>query len=109
LTTPKGIGTPQEDKHSQLTWTLGLSDFELPTKEHTQAGPRTPAHMWGLNNWSTGYFLVCPQWERIYLVLQRLNVSGWGDNQGASTLSEEKRRGDGGRDFRSGEKEGGQW
>jgi hypothetical protein len=27
----KGIGTPQEDEQSQITWILGLSDSEPPT------------------------------------------------------------------------------
>ena len=37
-----GIGTPREDQQRQLTWTLRLSESELPTKEHAQAGPRPP-------------------------------------------------------------------
>jgi hypothetical protein len=60
----KGIETPQEDQPSQLTWTLGLSKSEPPTKGHTQTGPRPPTHIqqecslnfkWVLNNWSRGY------------------------------------------------------
>ena len=40
------IGTPQEDQRSQLTWTLeGHLDTEPPTKEHTLAGARSPAHL----------------------------------------------------------------
>jgi hypothetical protein len=35
----KGIGAPQEDQQSQLTWTLGALKSEPPTKEHTRAGP----------------------------------------------------------------------
>jgi len=39
----KGIGTPQEDQQSQLTWALGrISETEPPTKEHTWAGCRLP-------------------------------------------------------------------
>jgi hypothetical protein len=38
---PKGIGTPQEDQQSQLTWTL-RAETEPPTKEQTQAGSRPP-------------------------------------------------------------------
>ena len=33
-----GIGTPREDQQRQLTWTLRLSESELPTKEHTLHG-----------------------------------------------------------------------
>ena len=43
LQAPKEIGIPQEDNQSQLTWTLGLSETEPPTKEHTQAELR-PLH-----------------------------------------------------------------
>ena len=39
LQASKGIGTPQKDQQSQLTWTLVA---EPPTKEHTLAGPRPP-------------------------------------------------------------------
>ena len=42
LRDPKNTGTPQEDQQSQLTFTLGISASEPPTKEHTQAGPRSP-------------------------------------------------------------------
>lgn len=45
LRAPNGIETPQEEYHSQLTWTLweGLvSETELETKKHAQAGPRPP-------------------------------------------------------------------
>jgi hypothetical protein len=42
----EGIGTPQEDKHNQLTWTLGLAESEPPTKEHTQAKPRPLCGSW---------------------------------------------------------------
>ena len=31
----EGIGTPQEDQQSQLTWNLGGSETEPPTTEHT--------------------------------------------------------------------------
>jgi hypothetical protein len=40
--------------------------------------------------------LVCPQFERMHLTLQRLDATGYEDNQEAPTLSEEKGRG---RDF----------
>jgi hypothetical protein len=64
--------------------------------------------MWVLNNWSRGnpkscclyvgyVLLVWPQWERICLASQRLNVPGWGDTQGEPTHSEEKERKDDGR------------
>ena len=36
------IETPWEYKESQLTWTLGLSESEAQTKEHSQARPRPP-------------------------------------------------------------------
>jgi hypothetical protein len=43
LQAPKGVGTPQEDQQSQLTWILGNSQrLNTPTREHTQAGPRSP-------------------------------------------------------------------
>ena len=42
LWSPNGIGMLQEDQQSQLTWTLGgISESELPTKEHTWTG------LWG--------------------------------------------------------------
>ena len=42
IAAPKGIGTPQEDQQNQLTLKpFGLSENEPPTKEHTQAGPRS--------------------------------------------------------------------
>jgi hypothetical protein len=41
ISVPKGTGTPQEDQQSQLAW-IWESESEPPTKEHTQAGPRTP-------------------------------------------------------------------
>jgi hypothetical protein len=34
IAVPRGIGPTQEDKQNQLTWTLGLSETEPPTKEH---------------------------------------------------------------------------
>jgi hypothetical protein len=37
----KVIGTMQEDQQSQLTWTLGSSETEPPTKGHAEAGPRS--------------------------------------------------------------------
>jgi hypothetical protein len=40
--------------------------------------------------------LVWPQWERMNLASQRLDVPGWGIPMGTSTISEEKGR-DGGR------------
>ena len=33
------------------------------------------------------------QWERVWLVLQRLDAPGWGDSWEGSTLSEEKEKG----------------
>lgn len=41
-TAPEVIDTLQGDEQSQLTWTLGLSELEPQTKDHTQIGPRPP-------------------------------------------------------------------
>ena len=39
------IVTLQEDQQSQLTWLFGASETEPPTKEHTQAEPRSTKHV----------------------------------------------------------------
>lgn len=42
----EGIGTLQEKQESQLTMDLwGIPETGLPTKQHTWAGPRPPAHI----------------------------------------------------------------
>jgi hypothetical protein len=52
------MGTPQEDQQCQLT--LGFSEMEPPTKEHTWPGPKPPhpyianGFIWFLNNWIQG-------------------------------------------------------
>ena len=38
LRDPEGIGTPQEDLQSQLTWTIGGSETESLTKEQAWSG-----------------------------------------------------------------------
>jgi hypothetical protein len=94
LWAPKGIRTPQEKPIGPS----GLSESKLPTKEHTQAGPRPSQHIcsrcaaWSsCESQTTGAgaiskavvcswqgCLVWPQWERKYLALQRLEIPGGG-------------------------------
>jgi hypothetical protein len=61
LSTSKQIGTPQEDQQSTNLDPWGLSKTQPPNKEHTEAGPRPPAHVkqmcisvsvWVPNNWN---------------------------------------------------------
>lgn len=44
----KGMGTPQEDQQSQLTWLFGLSDTEPPSKEYKGAGAK-PTNTYGVD------------------------------------------------------------
>jgi hypothetical protein len=45
----EGIGTPQDEQCSQLTWILGgLPENESPIKEHTHAGHRSPTYVCSL-------------------------------------------------------------
>ena len=50
--------------------------------------------------------LVWPQWEKMCLASQRLDVPGWGESKGIPTYSEEKGRGNGGRVVGEGDREG---
>jgi hypothetical protein len=38
IVTSKGIGTPQEDQQSQVTWPLGVLETDPPTKQRTHTG-----------------------------------------------------------------------
>jgi hypothetical protein len=62
------------------TATLLKAETKLPTQEHTQA----------LGPYAAEGCLVWPQWERVCLILQRLDASGLGDTPGGSAFSEEK-------------------
>jgi hypothetical protein len=62
-------------------------ETEPPTKEHTWAGPSSPFP------YVAEGCLVWPQWERMNLILQRLDEPGWGD-MGGGALSKLKGRGD---------------
>jgi hypothetical protein len=68
-----------EDGNSIFLWsTLNkagpqvLSDTEPPTRQHTVAGPRHPAHIY------TEDCLVWPQWEKKHLTLEKLEAAGNG-------------------------------
>lgn len=99
LKAPKGIGTLQEEQQNQLTWTR-------TTKVHTQPGPRAPPQCTYVADVQLSYgspttrmglsinpfpylsCLVWPQWERMLLALQRLDVPGWEDLGGRLPRSE---------------------
>jgi hypothetical protein len=49
--------------------TQDLSDTEPPTRQHTSADMRLPAH-------TAEDCLVWPQWEKLYLTLKRLETLG---------------------------------
>jgi hypothetical protein len=54
-----------------------------------------------VSKWDMFFYVDCliwPQWERMCLALQRLDVPGWGIYPGPLTCSEEKGREDGGKD-----------
>ena len=73
----KGIGTPQEEQQSQLTWTLRVLRDSTTNQRIYMAEPRPPciyvAHMrLGLhvvpNNWSRGYpKRCCLMWDMFIL------------------------------------------
>ena len=64
--------TPQKDQQSQLTQ-RDLSDTELPTRQHTAAGQRPNG------TYKAEDCLVWPQWEKMHLILERLEASGKGE------------------------------
>ena len=97
----EGVGIPQEDQQCQLSWTSGSSQSEPATKEHTQAGQRSPEHCPPdttplPHTYVAEGCLVLPQWERIYLILQRLYEPGWGHMGGTLHHLKGKGKGSGG-------------
>jgi hypothetical protein len=100
------IGIPQEDQQSQLTWTLGairewsIQGLDLATT-HICSRFKAWVSCRSLNNWRRGCpwllpacescvpwldCLVWPQWKRMYLVLQWLEVPWRVSSQGLLPL-----------------------
>ena len=105
----RGYGLSIKTKKSQLTWTLGGSQIlnQLKSIKVLGLGPLHRCAAWSssrcTNNWSgrlltllptCGSLLGCPvwpQWMKIYLILQLLEVPEWvGSCQGFSSFQEEK-------------------
>lgn len=57
----------------------GLPETEPSNKEQAQAGPTPPPP--NVTDVQLGLTIVWPQWEKMHLVLQWLDVPGWGDTQ----------------------------
>ena len=73
-----------------------LSASEPPTTEYTWAGTRTPGIYVADRQLSLHGYPVWPQWERMYLIWQKVGVPALWATQGVPTLSEEKGTGMGG-------------
>jgi hypothetical protein len=67
--------------------------IHVGTKQQSKGCPKAVACMQVMFFWLG--CLVWPQWEMKHLASQRLEMSGWGDNQWAPTCSGPKGRRDG--------------
>lgn len=107
--TQNGMGSPQEDQESQLIWIPGNSQRPSCQPTNIYGLERSPWHIRSRHLLSFHHCFVRPWWERMHLIWERLDESGWkdtGEVRAGGTLSEEKRKREEERQCKGGTKRG---